>query len=195
VPLVAVGLAYADGYFRQHLDASGWQQESPATNRLRVHAGPGRDRPVRRDGASAERLLVPVELGDGTLQVAAWEVTVGRVRLFLLDTDVEGNAEHHRAITSQLYGGDNDTRLRQELVLGVGSVRLLAALGIEPAVYHLNEGHAAFAALERLRVHLADGVPTSRARWRGSATRWCSPPTRRSPPATTGSTTARPPGT
>jgi glycogen phosphorylase len=158
VPLVAVGLAYSDGYFRQHLDASGWQQESPATNdfpSMPVRAVTARS---STDGASPERLLVPVELGDGTLQVAAWEVTVGRVRLFLLDTDVEGNAEHHRAITSQLYGGDNDTRLRQELVLGVGSVRLLAALGLDPAVYHLNEGHAAFAALERLRVHLAAGA-------------------------------------
>lgn len=156
VPLVAVGLAYADGYFHQQLDGSGWQRESPATNdfpRMPVT-------PVERDGA---RVQVPVEVGDGTLQVQAWEVTVGRVRLFLLDTDVAGNSDQHRAITSQLYGGDNDTRLRQELVLGVGSVRLLAALGIEPATYHLNEGHAAFAALERLRVHVADGVPVATA--------------------------------
>lgn len=157
VPLVAVGLAYSDGYFRQHLDGSGWQQESPATNDF--PSMPVRPVMARAAGDSApERLTVPVELGDGTVQVVAWEVTVGRVRLFLLDTDVEGNAHHHRDITSQLYGGDNDTRLRQELVLGVGSVRMLDALGIRPAVYHLNEGHAAFAALERLRVHLADGA-------------------------------------
>lgn len=151
VPLVAVGLAYRDGYFRQHLDASGWQQDSPATNdftRMPV-------RPVEVDGA---RLRVPVELGDGTVQVEAWEVSVGRVRLLLLDTDVDGNTHHHRAITGQLYGGDSDTRLRQELVLGVGSVRLLAALGITPDTYHLNEGHAAFAAIERLRVHLDAGA-------------------------------------
>jgi glycogen phosphorylase len=151
VPLVAVGLAYRDGYFTQTLDGSGWQQESPARNDLA--AGPAT--PVERDG---QRVLVPVELGDGTLQVAAWEVTVGRVRLLLLDTDVEGNAHHHRTITGQLYGGDSDTRLRQELVLGVGAVRLLAELGVRPATYHLNEGHAAFAALERLRLHLADGA-------------------------------------
>jgi glycogen phosphorylase len=151
LPLVAVGLAYADGYVRQHLDASGWQQESPAHNRFEgmpVSPVTGRD---------GQRLHVEVEMGDGTVRVAAWEVAVGRVRLFLLDTDVEGNADHHRRITAQLYGGDADTRLRQELVLGVGSVRLLAALGIAPAVYHLNEGHAAFAALERLRVHLDGG--------------------------------------
>ncbi|WP_052664491.1 alpha-glucan family phosphorylase [Nitriliruptor alkaliphilus] len=151
VPLVAVGLAYRDGYFRQHLDASGWQQASPATNdftRMPV-------RPIEVDGA---RLRVPVELGDGTVQVEAWEVRVGRVRLLLLDTDVPGNTHHHRAITGQLYGGDSDTRLRQELVLGVGSVRLLAALGIAPDTYHLNEGHAAFAAIERLRVHLDAGA-------------------------------------
>ncbi|MEX1163899.1 MAG: alpha-glucan family phosphorylase [Nitriliruptor sp.] len=151
VPLVAVGLAYHDGYFRQHLDASGWQQDSPATNDLP-------SMPVRPVVQGDDRLQVAVELGDGTLQVQAWEVRVGRVRLFLLDTDVDGNTHAHRAITGQLYGGDADTRLRQELVLGVGSVRLLAALGIEPRVYHLNEGHAAFAALERLRGHLADGA-------------------------------------
>jgi glycogen phosphorylase len=151
VPLVAVGLAYADGYFRQQLDASGWQQESPATNdfpRMPVRA-------VERDG---QPLRVAVELGDGVVHLQAWEVTAGRVRLFLLDTDVDGNQHHHRAITAQLYGGDSDTRLRQELVLGVGSVRLLDALGIAPATYHLNEGHAAFAALERLRMHLDAGV-------------------------------------
>jgi glycogen phosphorylase len=151
VPLVAVGLAYRDGYFTQTLDASGWQQESPARNDF--VAGP--PRPVERDG---ERVLVPVEVGDGTVQVAAWEVTVGRVRLLLLDTDVDGNAHHHRTITGQLYGGDADTRLRQELILGVGAVRLLAELGLTPSSYHLNEGHAAFAALERLRVHLGGGV-------------------------------------
>jgi glycogen phosphorylase len=152
VPLVAVGLAYHDGYFRQHLDGSGWQQESPATN----HFARMPVRPVERDGA---RVRVPVELGDGTLQVEAWEVTVGRVRLFLLDADVDGNTDGHRTITGQLYGGDNDTRLRQELVLGVGSVRLLAALDLQPDTYHLNEGHAAFAALERLRTHLASDLP------------------------------------
>jgi glycogen phosphorylase len=151
VPLVAVGLAYRDGYFTQALDASGWQQESAARNDFAT--GPAR--PVERDG---RRVLVPVEVGDGTVQVGAWEVTVGRVRLFLLDTDVEGNVPHHRTITGQLYGGDEDTRLRQELILGVGAVRLLTALGLEPATYHLNEGHAAFAALERLRVHLGDGA-------------------------------------
>jgi glycogen phosphorylase len=155
VPLVAVGLAYRDGYFTQALDASGWQQESAARNDFA--AGPAR--PVERDG---ERVLVPVEVGDGTVQVAAWEVTVGRVRLLLLDTDVDGNAHHHRTITGQLYGGDDDTRLRQELILGVGAVRLLAELGLRPATYHLNEGHAAFAALERLRVHLADGAGSDR---------------------------------
>jgi glycogen phosphorylase len=156
VPLVAVGLAYRDGYFTQTLDASGWQQEAPARNDFA--AGPAR--PVERDG---QRVLVPVEVGDGTVRVAAWEVTVGRVRLFLLDTDVDGNAHHHRTITGQLYGGDEDTRLRQELILGVGAVRLLAALGLQPATYHLNEGHAAFAALERLRVHLAGSAGTGDA--------------------------------
>ncbi len=151
VPLVAVGLAYSDGYFKQHIDGSGWQQESPAHNDFPAMPV----RPVERDG---QRVRVPVELGDGVVELEAWEVSVGRVRLFLLDTDVDGNAHHHREITAQLYGGDNDTRLRQELVLGIGSVRLLAALDIRPDTYHLNEGHAAFASLERLRVHLDAGA-------------------------------------
>jgi glycogen phosphorylase len=152
IPLVGIGLAYHDGYFRQWLDAEGWQHHEPASNDWgRAPVAPVVD-------ADGHRVTVEVEMGDGTLQAQAWKVQVGRVPLYLLDTEVEGNSAAHRAITGQLYGGDEDTRLRQELVLGVGGIRLLAALGIEAAVHHLNEGHAAFAGLERLRHHLADGV-------------------------------------
>jgi starch phosphorylase len=152
LPLTAIGLAYRQGYFRQHLDASGWQQAEPATNDM---ARAPAELVTHDDGTPVE---VAIEMGDGDAVARAWRVAVGRVSLLLLDTDVETNADHHRAITAQLYGGDNDTRLRQELVLGVGGVRLLAALGLDPDVVHLNEGHAAFAGLELLRHHLDDGV-------------------------------------
>jgi glycogen phosphorylase len=151
IPLIGVGLAYRDGFFRQRIDADGWQHHDPAANDW-PHA------PVEPVvDADGQRVTVTVELGDGEVTVEAWKVQVGRVPLYLLDTNVASNTDAHRAITGQLYGGDEDTRLRQELVLGVGGVRLLEALGTEAAVHHLNEGHAAFAGLERLRHHLAAG--------------------------------------
>jgi starch phosphorylase len=151
VPLVAVGLAYRDGYFTQIVDEHGNQHALPAPNELEASAA---EPVVDRAG---QRLTVTVAMGDGEVVVQAWRVAVGRVPLVLLDTDVEGNADNHRAITRRLYGGDKDTRIRQELVLGVGGVRMLDAMGIHPALYHLNEGHAAFAALERLGVHRRAG--------------------------------------
>jgi glycogen phosphorylase len=152
LPFVGVGLAYRDGYFRQLIDADGRQLTEPATNDWERQ-------PVSPvlDGAG-ERLVVEVEMGDGVVRVQAWAVEVGRVQVYLLDSDVPGNTPEHRAITAHLYGGDRDTRLRQELVLGVGGVRLLAAVGLHPAVLHLNEGHAAFAGLERLRPRLTAGM-------------------------------------
>lgn len=151
VPLVAVGLAYRDGYFTQTVDEHGNQHAAPAPNDLEASAA---EPVVDRAG---ERLTVTVPMGDGEVTVQAWRVAVGRVPLVLLDTDVDGNTDHHRAITRHLYGGDKDTRIRQELVLGVGGVRMLDAMGIHPSLYHLNEGHAAFAALERLGVHRRAG--------------------------------------
>jgi glycogen phosphorylase len=158
IPLVGIGLAYRDGFFRQRLDADGWQHHDPAGNDW-AHAPVT---PVLDD--AGDRLTVTVEVGDGDVAVQAWRVQVGRVPLYLLDTDVVSNTEAHRAITGQLYGGEEDTRLRQELVLGVGGVRLLHALGLEVAVHHLNEGHAAFAGLERLRYHLGRGADLETAR-------------------------------
>ncbi|MFP4150009.1 MAG: alpha-glucan family phosphorylase, partial [Nitriliruptoraceae bacterium] len=151
IPLVAVGLAYRDGYFTQTVDAQGNQEAAPAPNDLeRSAAEPVVDR-------AGERLTVTVPMGDGEVTVQAWRVAVGRVPLVLLDTDVASNAAHHRAITRHLYGGDKDTRIRQELILGVGGVRMLDAMGLHPDLYHLNEGHAAFAGLERLGVHRRAG--------------------------------------
>ena len=151
VPLVAVGLAYDDGYFRQIIDEHGEQHAEPAANDFSsLPVEPVID-------ATGQPVVVEVPHGDGPIRIKAWRAHVGRVELYLLDTEVEGNAPHIRAITAQLYGGDQDTRLRQELVLGVGGVRLLAAVGIDPDVLHLNEGHAALAGLERLARHRRAG--------------------------------------
>jgi len=151
LPLVAVGLAYRDGYFTQTVDGTGNQISSPAPNDL------ARSAAIPVVDAAGQRLVVQVPMGDGEVAVQAWRLSVGRVPLILLDTDIEGQPEGHRAVTWHLYGGDRDTRIRQELVLGVGGVRMLEAMGIEPSLYHLNEGHAAFAALERLGVYRRAG--------------------------------------
>jgi len=144
VPLVGVGLFYREGYFRQQLDASDWQGERYQEN------DPSR-LPLTLEDA---RPLVEIADDHGelvTVRTQVWRAQVGRVPLYLLDTDVDGNPEWARAITDRLYGGDRRHRLRQELVLGVGGVRALRALGIEPTVFHMNEGHSAFFQLERLR--------------------------------------------
>jgi glycogen phosphorylase len=148
VPLVGVGLLYRFGYFRQAIDATGWQRES--YDRLEPEHLPLR--PVLLcDGVP---LKIGVPLADRVVRARVWLAQVGRVPLYLLDTDIPANRADDRWITGHLYGGDSDTRLRQEIVLGIGGIRLLEALrvlGIEPAMeaYHLNEGHAAFAAVER----------------------------------------------
>jgi len=147
LPMVAIGLAYHQGYFRQTIDADGRQQHHLATNHFEHQPA------TAVTGDDGHRITVEVPMGDGVVTVQAWRIDVGRVPLYLLDTEVATNEPHHRAITDQLYGGDEDLRLRQELVLGVGGTRLLDALGVEPAVFHLNEGHAALAGLARLGVH------------------------------------------
>jgi glycogen phosphorylase len=145
VPLVGVGLLYQQGYFRQMLDASGWQHElypvnAPAS--LPIQAA------YDTQGAP---LRVPIELPGRRLFVQVWRAQVGRVALYLLDSNDPSNSPADRGITSQLYGGDIETRLAQEIVLGIGGWRALRALGVDATVCHLNEGHAAFAALERAR--------------------------------------------
>jgi len=145
VPLVAVGLLYRRGYFRQYLNADGWQQEEyPEAD---FHALPlSLER--RSDGTP---VTVQVEFPGRAVQVQVWRAQVGRVPLYLLDTDVESNRVEDRAVTSTLYGGDKEMRIRQEIVLGIGGLRALKALGVEPTVCHMNEGHAAFLAIERIR--------------------------------------------
>jgi starch phosphorylase len=144
VPLVAVGLFYRSGYFRQQLDAAGWQEPSyPANDPARL--------PVLEEEATAT-VALPDEMDTVVdVRIRVWRAQVGRVPLYLLDTNVDGNPEWARQITDALYGGDREHRLRQEVVLGIGGVRVLRALGHEPTVFHMNEGHSAFLQLERLR--------------------------------------------
>ncbi|HZS24782.1 MAG TPA: alpha-glucan family phosphorylase [Gaiellaceae bacterium] len=150
VPLVGVGLFYREGYFRQALDDAAWQGERyPVSD------------PALLPFAATD-VRVALELADdggalASVEAQVWRVEVGRVPLYLLDTDLEGNPDWARRITDRLYGGDRRHRLRQELVLGIGGVRALRALGAEPTVFHMNEGHSAFLQLERLRELVEDG--------------------------------------
>ncbi len=144
LPLVAVGLLYRHGYFQQYLNADGWQQEYyPDLDFANLPV-----KPVMQDG---RHLTISVQLAERKLDIAVWKVTVGRISLYLLDTNLPSNEASDRDITGHLYGGDMETRIKQEIVLGIGGIRALAAMGIEPEVCHMNEGHSAFLALERIR--------------------------------------------
>jgi starch phosphorylase len=150
VPVIGVGLLYQLGYFRQHIDAQGRQQALYPFNdpsHLPIE-------PVRR--ANGDWLSVTMDVPGFKLRVRTWQVQVGRTKLYLLDTNDPRNLPEYRGITGELYGGESRTRLQQERVLGVAGWRLLRALGIRPEVCHLNEGHAAFAVLERARSYMED---------------------------------------
>jgi starch phosphorylase len=151
VPLIGVGFMYPQGYFHQRISTDGWQEEH--YERLNWTDAPI-ETALTKDGKPA---LTAVPLGDRTVLAAVWRVRVGRVRLLLLDTDLEENAPWDRELSARLYGGDRETRLQQEIILGVGGVRVLRGLGLEPAVWHLNEGHAAFVAVQRIRDLLERG--------------------------------------
>jgi glycogen phosphorylase len=152
LPLVAVGLMYRQGYFRQRLDVSGWQQE------YWIDIDPERLPAAVVRARDGQPLLITVPIRDSEVRAQIWCVAVGRVPLFLLDADLPENGRLQRWMSSQLYVADPITRLSQYALLGVGGVRALAALGIEPAIVHLNEGHAAFAALELARGEVARGA-------------------------------------
>ena len=149
VPVTGVGLLYQLGYFRQEIDAAGHQQALYPFN------DPGQlpIRPLRE--ANGEWLRLSLDFPGARLWIRTWQVQVGRTKLYLLDTNDPANIPAHRGITSELYGGGPELRLKQELVLGIGGWRLLSALGLQPEVCHLNEGHAAFAVLERARSYMA----------------------------------------
>ncbi len=144
LPLVAVGILYRQGYFHQFLDPSGWQQEEyPETDLYHL--------PVRRaKDPSGNDVSVTVVGPTGPIHAIVWLLMVGRIPLYLLDTNTPENPPEVREITSRLYGGDQKLRLRQEILLGIGGMRALTSMGIEPSVVHMNEGHSAFAGLERL---------------------------------------------
>ncbi len=152
LPLVGVGFMYPQGYFKQRVSPEGWQQEDY----------------VRLDWTNApvEPALTPaghpcivaVPLGSRSVLAQVWRIRMGRVTLLLLDTDLEENAPWDRELSARLYGGDRETRIQQEVILGIGGVRVLRAMGYDPAVWHLNEGHAAFVALQRIREQIEQGL-------------------------------------
>ena len=144
IPLVGVGLYYDQGYFKQRLDLDGRQHE----DYLDVDSGLLPIQPATRDG---EPITVSIATRTGTIAARVWSLSVGRNTLLLLDSNVDGNQPEDRELTARLYGGDDRVRIRQELLLGVGGVRALLAMGVSPGVVHLNEGHSAFAALELMR--------------------------------------------
>lgn len=146
LPFVAVGLFYYNGYFRQYLNHEGFQQEFLSPN-------DSYNLPCTLETTpDGKPIVISVDYPGRKVHAQIWRVQVGRIRLFLLDTKIGANSTEDRAITDQLYGGDHEHRLKQEILLGIGGVRALRALGREPEVVHMNEGHAAFSALERMRI-------------------------------------------
>lgn len=153
LPFTGIGLFLRQGYFQQSFNAEGWQQATypvldPAKRPLSLVTGRG----------GSEPLTVTVRVGQDPVEVRAWKLVVGHTDLYLLDTDFEANPEEYRQLTRRLYQGGDRTRIRQEIVLGIGGLRMLRALGPEPDVYHANEGHCAFLMLELLRERLAEGA-------------------------------------
>ncbi len=150
LPFVAVGLLYRHGYFQQRLDKDGWQEAAEMNidfNELPIHEA------RHADGSIVK---VQVDILGRPVTAKIWEIKVGRIPIYFLDTDLIENREEDRLITAELYGGDIEMRIRQEIVLGIGGARALKAMGIKPSVYHMNEGHAAFLAIERIRQIMLD---------------------------------------
>lgn len=151
IPFVGIGLFYRKGYFQQRIDSNGWQQESYANQ------DPDRLPLELVTLPEGGRLLNSVEIANQVVYFQAWRLRVGRTQIYLLDTDLPENDQHFRGLTSSVYGGDNDTRIGQEIVLGIGGARFLQSMEIRPSVYHMNEGHSAFLVLELLKSRLSTG--------------------------------------
>lgn len=150
IPLVAVGLFYHEGYFTQKVDANGWQQEEYVL-------ADSLDLPMRAAlGPDGKPVQISVQTRRAEIHAKVWRMDVGRVALYLLDTNIPANSPEDRHLTARLYGGDQRTRIRQEILLGIGGVKALSALGIKPRVIHMNEGHSAFAPLEMIRLRMQD---------------------------------------
>ena len=160
IPLVGVGFMYPQGYVQQKVGVEGWQQNYYEI--LDWASSPVR--PALME--NGERCVLKLEVGNWPLHVAVWRVDVGRVPLYLMDTNVEGNEPRDRDVSGRLYGGDRAMRLRQEIVLGIGGTRILKALGIQAEAFHVNEGHAAFLLLERIREMMSSGASFEDARRR-----------------------------
>ncbi|MFM8577241.1 MAG: alpha-glucan family phosphorylase, partial [Planctomycetaceae bacterium] len=158
VPLVAVGLFYNQGYFKQQLDIDGYQSEEYLRTRTDLL-------PIEPAlGVDGRQVAVQVETRSGAIHAQVWRMAVGRCSLYLLDCDVPANSPEDRSLTSRLYGGDTRVRIRQELILGIGGLRAIRALGVMPGVYHLNEGHSVFATLEAVREQIqTNGYPYDEA--------------------------------
>ena len=152
LPFVGVGFMYPQGYFRQRVPSHGWQEA--VYQQLDINQAP--IEPVTDE--DGKEIMVSVELGGRTVHARVWHVQVGRVDLYLMDTDVDDNDPWDRELSARLYSGDSEMRVRQEIMLGIGGVRLLRALGIEPAAWHMNEGHSAFLLLENVRQKVVAGM-------------------------------------
>ncbi|MEW5720096.1 MAG: alpha-glucan family phosphorylase [Chloroflexota bacterium] len=158
LPFVGVGFLYPQGYFTQRLNSDGWQEAiHEKLNFALAPALPAKDN-------AGHEIIVQVELPGRSVYAKVWRIQVGRAPIFLMDTDIDANAPSDRAIAERLYGGDRERRLIQEYILGIGSVRALRALGYQPSVWHLNEGHCAFSVLERAREFFQQGMSFEQAR-------------------------------
>jgi glycogen phosphorylase len=164
LPLVGTGLLYQEGYFRQYLNADGWQQEHYPDNDFYTMAA----QLVRHPGGAP--VTISVAFPGRQVSAQVWQLQVGRVRLYMLDTNIAGNAADDHDITDQLYGGDREMRIKQEILLGIGGYRALCAVGVRPELCHINEGHSAFLTLERCRELIRDqGLTFAEAREATSA--------------------------
>ncbi|CAG7640897.1 Glycogen phosphorylase [Paenibacillus solanacearum] len=158
VPLVGIGLLYKKGYFNQKIDTDGHQlAETMQYDFEKLPIAPAYVRSASSE--PTEELVITLALADRTVRLKVWHVQVGRISVYLLDADLEENSPWDRELTAQLYGGNQDIRIAQEVLLGIGGVKALRALGIPTGVFHINEGHAAFLSLERLREQLDKGLP------------------------------------
>jgi len=154
IPLVGVGLLYKEGYFKQYLNSDGWQQEEYTENDFFTI-------PVERlKNKKSEPLKISIDMYDGILHAQIWKVNVGRSKIYLLDTNIDENPEHYREITYRLYGGDNTMRIKQEILLGVGGMKALYAVNEIPTITHMNEGHSAFLAIERIILYMQNNKLT-----------------------------------
>jgi len=157
LPFYGITLFYRQGYFTQMLSPDGWQQERyPTSEPSKLAISPVTD-------AKGNPIICEIQIGKDTIKFQGWTVEVGRVKVFLLDTDLPENDQKVRNLTAHVYGGDQWTRISQEIVLGIGGVRFLRALGIKPSAFHMNEGHSAFLTLELLREQIQGEVPLEKA--------------------------------